>query len=107
MTEKRGERDERAAWMVYGHKGRVRDDVERLLAAIVRVGPPADIGEEAGGVPQAAFFGRLVETRGPHEPVSPGNQVLRMRGGTRPEHVELVCCGEQRILLARFLIEHG
>ena len=42
--------------MVDADEGGVGDDVERLLAAIVRMGAPADVGEQAGGVAQALLL---------------------------------------------------
>ena len=37
------------------------DGIDALLAAIVWVGPPADIGKQAGRVTEAAFIRRLFE----------------------------------------------
>ena len=34
----------------------VGDEVERLLAAMVRMHAPADVGQQAGGVAQAALL---------------------------------------------------
>ena len=45
-----GEGDEGAADMVDADERRVRDDVEALLATIVGMRPPADVGEDAGGL---------------------------------------------------------
>ncbi len=47
--------------MVDADEGRVGDDVERLLAAIVRMRAPADVGEQAGGVAQPLLLGGLVD----------------------------------------------
>ena len=44
MAEEDGERDEGAAGVIDGDEGGVSDDVERLLAAIVGMCPPADVG---------------------------------------------------------------
>ena len=49
--------------MIDADEGGVGDDVERLLAAIIRMRAPADVGEQAGGVAQAAFLRGLVECR--------------------------------------------
>ena len=51
-----GEPEERASLVIDGAEIAVGDQVERLLAAIVRMRAPADIGDEAGGVPPAALF---------------------------------------------------
>ena len=45
-----GEREIGAAGMVDADEGGVGDQVEALLAAIFRMRPPADVGEQAGGV---------------------------------------------------------
>jgi hypothetical protein len=50
MTEEHGQRNEGPAGMIDRDEGRIGDDVERLLAAIVGMSPPADIGEKAGGM---------------------------------------------------------
>ena len=39
--------------MINSSEGRIGDDIERLFAAIIGMRAPADIGKEAGGVPQA------------------------------------------------------
>ena len=49
------EREVGAAGVVDAGKAGVRDDVERLLAAIIGVRTPADIGEQARGVAQPAL----------------------------------------------------
>ena len=63
MPVKHGERQIGAARMVDGGEAAMGDDVERLLAAIVRVRAPADIGQQAGRVTQPPLLGRLVEPR--------------------------------------------
>src|SRR5262245_1540576 len=75
-----GERDEGAAGVVDGDKGSIGDDVERLLAAIVRVGPPADVGEKARHMAQAPLLRALVEPGGRHEAVGPRDQFLAVSG---------------------------
>ena len=47
--------------MVDADEAGMRDDVERLLAAIVGMRAPADIGKQAGRLPQPLFLRRLVE----------------------------------------------
>ena len=61
MAEEYRERQISAAGMVDAAEAAVRDDVERLLAAIIRVRPPADIAEEARGMAQPLFLRRFVE----------------------------------------------
>ena len=105
MAEEHRQRQEGAARMVDRHEGRIGDDVERLLAAIIRMRAPADIGEQAGGVPQPALLGGLVEPGGGDEPVGPRDQLLAMGGRARAQQVELGGGGDQRILAPLLLVE--
>ena len=68
---------EGAAGMVDADEGRVGDDVERLLAAIVGMRAPADIGEQAGGVAQPPLLGGLVDAGRRHEAVGPARSAPR------------------------------
>src|SRR5262249_61704490 len=81
-----------AAGVIDCDEGGVSDDVERLLAAIVGMCPPADVGEKARHVAQPPLFRGLVEPGGRHEAVGPGDQLLAMGGGARAQHVELARC---------------
>ena len=72
--------------MVDRHERRIGDDVERLLAAIVGMRAPADIGEQAGGMAQSPLLGGLVEAGRGHEAVGPGDQLLAMGRRARAQH---------------------
>ena len=50
MAEEHRQRDEGAAGVIDRDEGGVGDDVERLLAAIVGMRPPTDVGEQASGM---------------------------------------------------------
>ena len=63
MAKKYREREIGAAGMVDAEKAGVRDNVERLLAAIIGMRAPADIGEQTGGMAQPPLVGRLVDPR--------------------------------------------
>jgi len=54
--------------MIDRHEGRIGDDVERLLAAIIRMRPPADIGQRG----QAACRSRRSSavSSSPEEPMN-------------------------------------
>ena len=105
MAEEHRERDEHAAGMVDRDEGGIGDDVERLLAAIIGMRAPADVGDQAGGVTQAALVGALVEAGRGHEAVGPGEQLFAMGGVTRAQDVELVGGGNQRVLAALLRIQ--
>jgi len=47
MAEEHRERDEGTAGMVERHERAVGNDVERLLAAVIGMRAPADVGEQA------------------------------------------------------------
>ena len=49
--------------MVDADEARMRDDVERLLAAIVGMRAPADVGQQARGMAQPLLLGVLVDAR--------------------------------------------
>ena len=61
MAEEHRQRDEGAAGVIDRDEGGVGDDVERLLAAIVGMRPPTDVGEQASGMAQPPFVHGLVE----------------------------------------------
>ena len=86
-------------------KAGVRDDVERLLAAIVGMRAPADVGEQAGGVAQPLLLGVLVDAGRRHEGVGPGDQLLAVLRRARAQQVQFLRRGDQRILLALLGVE--
>jgi hypothetical protein len=47
--------------MIGGEEAVIGDDVERLLAAIIRMRAPADVGQKTGGVPKPPLPGILFE----------------------------------------------
>src|SRR6516162_2424068 len=60
MAEEYSERNKGAARMIDGDEGSIGDDVERLLAAIVGVCPPADVGEKTRHMTQPPLLRGLV-----------------------------------------------
>src|SRR5688572_33128620 len=83
--------------MIDADEAGIGDQVEALLAAIVRMRPPADIGEQAGGVAEPPLRRRLVQAEAVEEAVAPGTQLLAMLRRARAQKVELVGGGEQRV----------
>ena len=61
MAEEHAQRQEGAAGMIDADEGGMGDDIHRLLAAIIGMRPPANIGEQTGGAAQPQLFGLLVE----------------------------------------------
>src|SRR4029079_3875516 len=79
MTEVNGQREIGAARMINRHESTVRDDVHRLLAAIVRMGAPADVAEQAGGVSQPLFVGCLFQSCRRNKTIGPRNKFLTVQ----------------------------
>src|SRR5689334_20398460 len=84
--------------MIDAGEAAVGDDVERLLAAIIGMGAPADIGKEARGMAQAALLGILVETGRRHEPIGPLDQLLAVARRARAQPVQVARRLDQRVL---------
>ena len=92
------------ARVIDADKGGIGDDVERLLAAIVGMRPPADIGEQAGGVAQAPFVGGLLEAGGRHEAVGPTDEFLAVTRRARTQHIEFSRRRDQRVRFFSFAL---
>src|SRR5712691_10972547 len=67
------EREKRPAGMVDAGEGGIGDDVERLLAAIIGMRAPADIGEQASSVAQPFLLGGLLDLDRLQEAVGPAD----------------------------------
>ena len=91
--------------MVDGGEAAVGNDIERLLAAVIGMRPPADIGQQAGSVTKPAFLGRFTEAGGGHEAVGPCDQLFAVARRARTQFVEPACRFDQRILLLGLLLE--
>src|SRR5499427_4127984 len=105
MAEEHGERQIGPALMVDAGKSAMRDDVERLLPAIIGMGAPADIGEQTGRMPQPALLGGLVESRSGHEPVGPRDQFLAMARRARSQLLEVALPVDQCDVELLFFLE--
>ena len=105
MAEEDRKREIGAPRVVDADEGRVRDHAQRLLAAVVGVCAPTDVGQQAGGVAQPLFIGVFVDAGRRHEFVGPGNQLLAMLWRTRAQPVQLARRRQQRIGLALLGVE--
>jgi len=83
--------------MVNAAEGCVGDDVERLLAAIIGMRAPTDVGEQTGGMPQPLVVNRFVELGREHEVIGPVAQLLAMQRRAGPQHIEVPGRGDERI----------
>ena len=90
VTEENGQGQIGAAGMVEAGEGPVGDEVEALLAAIVGMGAPADIGKQACGVPETLFCLGFRKADGIDEPARPGPQFLAVSGRARAQQVEVL-----------------
>ena len=80
-----GQRQEHAARMIDAGKAGVGDQVEALLAAVVGVRAPADVGDEAGGIAQAPFLGRLLGAGRLEQRIRPLAQLPGVLDGARAQ----------------------
>src|SRR5262249_18410380 len=106
VTEEYRKRQKGAARMINADESRVRDDVEGLLAAIVGMRAPTDVGQQTSGVTESLFFRSLVQAGRGHEAVGPGDELLAMPRGTRAQQVELLRGSDQRVVLFLLRLEH-
>src|SRR5690606_1642534 len=97
--------DEGTARMVNADKRAVGDDIERLRAAIIRMGTPADVGEQAGGAAIACFLHRLLDAERLKSLAGPRLQLAAMRNGARTQDGEFLGCRDERILALLLLVE--
>src|SRR5262245_35829387 len=105
MAEEDRQRQEGTAAVIDADKSRVRNDVKGLLAAVIGMGAPADVGEQTGGMTQPLLVRRLVEAGRAHGTIRPADQFLAMHGRARAELVELARGGEEWIAPALLGVE--
>src|SRR5208282_3581620 len=105
VAVKYGEGQIGAARMVDRGEAAMGNDIERLLAAIIGMRTPADIGQQAGGVTKPAFLARFIEAGGGHETVGPYDQLFAVARRARAQSVETACRFDERILLLVLLFE--
>ncbi len=84
----------------------VGDEVERLLATVIRMHAPSDVGQQAGGVTQPALLLGLPELGHPDQAIGPVDQFLRMARRPREQLVEVLRRAQQAVLGALELRQH-
>ena len=95
---KHRQRQEGAALMADTAKIAVDDQIEGLLAAIVGMAAPADIGQQAGDMAQPAIFRILVLFGDAHEAVGPIDQLLGVQRRARQQQIEILRGAGQPVL---------
>ena len=71
--------------MIEADEGGVGDEVVGLFAAIVGMGAPGDVGEQAGGVAQPRLLGVSSRWVEPRNCARPGEQLLAVAGRARAQ----------------------
>src|SRR5437763_8477606 len=99
MAEEHRQREISAALMIDTGKTAMRDDVERLLAAVIGMRAPADISHQARGMAEPALLAGFVKAGGRHEAVGPSNQLFAMARRARAQLIEMPRRFDQRVLL--------
>ena len=93
-----GERQKRAGRMIDRDEGGIGDEIVGLRSAIIGVGAPGNVRQEARGVPESPVFLVFVQVRGRKQPVGPFEKLLPVRGRARAQAIELAGRDDQRIL---------
>src|SRR6516225_9977617 len=104
MAEEHRERQIGPALMIDAGKAAMGDNVERLLAAVIGMSAPADIGEKTRRVPQPALLGGFFQPRCRHEAVGPRDQYLAMARRARAQLIEVPRRFDQRVFLLLFVL---
>ena len=91
--------------MVDADEGGVRDDVERLGAPVFGMSPPADVGEQAGGVPETRFLLRLADVQGGERSGGPFHELVRMRDRPRAQKRKLLRRRDQGVAALLLRVE--
>src|SRR5260370_27131024 len=78
MAEEHRQREISAALMIDAGKTAMRDNVERLLAAIIGMRAPADVGHQACRMAEPALLSAFFKAGSRHEAVGPSNQLFAM-----------------------------
>jgi hypothetical protein len=73
-----GKRQKSPAGMVDTDEGGMRDQVQALLAAVFRMRPPANVGEQAGGPAEPRLLVGFVETERCEDLRAPGEELMDM-----------------------------
>ena len=97
-----GQGEEDAALMVHPAQAGMGDRIDALLAAIVRMGPPVDVGQQAGGMAQSALFGRFFQRRIGEELIGPVAEFIGVRERPGAEAGVILTEADERI--ARSLV---
>src|SRR5437660_649908 len=99
MAEEHRQREIGAALMIDAGKTAMRNNVERLLAAVIGMRAPADVGHQARGMAKPALLGAFFKAGSRHETVGPSNQLFAMTRRARAQLVEMPRRFDQRVLL--------
>lgn len=78
----------------------VDDEAQRLLAAVIGMHAPADVGQQACGVAQPPVLLGLAQLHHAREAVGPGDQLAGVLRRTRQQLVELFRGTDQAVLVA-------
>ena len=96
MAVEYGEGEEDTALMIDPAEARVGDRIDALLAAVIGMGSPADVGQKACRMPEAAFICRLLSRVG-EELIGPTAELEGMLDGSGPQRGVILAEADQRI----------
>ena len=96
-----GEREISARGMVDPDEGGVGDKIVGLGAAVIGMGAPGNVGQQAGGVPQTPIVLVFLEVRRRKQPARPIEKLLAVRRRARAQAVEFPGRVDQGVLVLR------
>src|ERR1700730_16141214 len=105
MAEERRQREISATLMIDAGKTAMRDNVERLFAAVVGMRAPADVSHQARSMAEPALLTGFLKAGSRHETVGPSEQLFAMARRARAQLVEMPRRLDQRILLLVLSLE--
>ena len=83
--------------MVDRTEARVGDHIEGLFAAIIRMRPPANVGEQTSRMAQPLLLAGFLQMRRVQEIIRPDAEILAVPGGARAQHVEIARRDKERV----------
>src|SRR6185312_1180827 len=106
IAEEHRQPDESAALVSDRAEIAVDDGFKRLLAPMVGVHPPADIGQQAGGMAQPAVFPGLAQMHDARQAIGPLDQFLGVARRARQQLVQALRGADEPVLVALALRQH-
>ena len=97
MAEQNREGEVGARRMIDADESCIGDQVETLLTPVIRMGPPAHVGEKAGRMPEPVLVFSFFDPSCCKEMICPGAQLVPVMRRARPQEIKLARGRDERI----------